>query len=256
MHKSVHALLKELEHRSGPIAAMGLTTKIPDEPLTGKLINLANTQTDLDRMSRALDSLAKAGLAPADAETNVRLLIKLNAFRVSLASGGIERINALGWTIRAHAPRPVTMAINTQDPYRLAQENRYYPFKTAGQFTRHAPFLLVFPYAAQFNTWLCVNFAGSTDVALRAMARRAFVQLSTDAAPLRNYDAQTSPGTSVADASKLISGLLFLNLQEDGGWLFLNPRATHPLTRYDIEQIFDFRIPSGLAIDDFAHDDY
>jgi len=88
------------------------------------------------------------------------------------------------------------------------------------------------------------------------MARRTFVQLSTDASPLRNYDAQTSQGTSVAEASKLISGLLFLNLQEDGGWLFLNPRATHPLTRYDIEQVFDFRIPSGLAIDDFAYDDY
>lgn len=358
MHMSTHALIKELEHRSAQIAAMELSTKIQDEPLTGKLINLANSPADLDRMSRAVQSLTKAGMTPADAERNVLLLVserhfygaycelaayewldrhdvafkaqvpltgqdvinpngctidgrievvesyfdikgfgfqayvmetfrdrlksylsgldvvidgpsdvavrdieayafgKLNALRVSLASGGIESIKELGWTIRAQHPRSITISTSTQDPYRLAQENCYYPFKTASQFTRGAPFFLVFPYAAQFNTWLAENFAGSTDITLRALARRAFLQMSTDASPVQKYDSQASPGTSVAQAAKLISGLLFVNLESDAGWFFLNPRATHPLTRYSIEQIFDFTAPKGMGIDDFAYDDY
>jgi hypothetical protein len=359
MLKTIHALLQQLALRSNMIAAMGLTTKLADGDLRGRLINLANRPEDLDRISRAIECLVtKAGLTPALAEQALRQLVndrhfygtycelgayewldrngaaftaqialtgqqvlnpngciidgrfdeveaffdikgfgfqayamelfkerlkallpgfdvvidgptdiavkdietyafgRLNSFRASLATGGIEQIKELGWTVRVHAPRRVTMAEHTQDPYRLAEENRYYPFKTAGQFTTQAPFVLIFPYAAQFNTWHAVNFAGGADIAMRSIARRAFFQLTGDHSLVQKHDDQTSPGTLVSDAARLLSGILFLDLDRSEGWLFLNPRAAHPLTNYSLEEIFNFHVPVGLGVDDFAHDAY
>lgn len=61
----------------------------------------------------------------------------------------------------------------------------------------------------------------------------------------------------LADAAKLVSRLLFINLDaQDDAWPFLSPRASHRLARYDIEQIFDFTVPVTLGIDDFEFDDY
>ena len=90
----------------------------------------------------------------------------------------------------------------------------------------------------------------------RALARRAFIQSANDATPATTLDAQAAPGVRVSDASRLLSALLFLNIDTGGGDLFLNPRATHRLTRDHVSQIFDFAEPVDLGIDDFAHDDY
>jgi hypothetical protein len=81
MLKSTHALIQELEYRSARIAGMGLTTKIPDGDLKGKLINLANSPADLNRMSGAVDCLvARAGLPLIDAEQALRQLTSKRHF--------------------------------------------------------------------------------------------------------------------------------------------------------------------------------
>jgi hypothetical protein len=359
MLKTLHLLIGELERRSSCITAMKLASSLPDVGLTGKLINLANTPRDLDRVSRAIEALiSNAGLSVTDANAALRNLLversfygqycelgayewlhrhnvafdaqagltghevlnpngctidgrlkrldayfdvkamgfqayvaemfkhqlasrlprftviidgamdvgvkdierhaftQLDALAKKLSGGGTENISQLGWTVRVAPQRDLTATVHTIDPYRLAQENRYYPFKTAGQFVRTAPFTLVFTYAAQFNHALFLNFSSSTNVTLRALARRAFFQLTNDATPATQFDNQVAKGISVADAAHLLSGLLFINLDNDEACYFLNPRATHPLTRSHIERMFDFAVPVGLGVDDFAFDNY
>ena len=53
-----------------------------------------------------------------------------------------------------------------------------------------------------------------------------------------------------------LSALMFIDLEKDKASLFLNPKATHPLNQYHVEQLFDLTKLRGLLIDDFAHDDY
>jgi hypothetical protein len=359
MTTTLHGLISELANRSPAIASMNLASSSADATLSGKLLNLANSKADLDRVSRAVEVLlAKGGLPPADAETSVRQLIserhfygafcelatydwldrhdvafqaqvkltgsdvlnpngctidgqftaidgyfdikgmgfeayvteqfrdalekqlpgldvvidgpmdiavkdieahafsQLPALKAKLANGGIESIPALGWTVRAQHPQRVTTTTHTTDPYLQAAENRYYPFKTAGQFSRKAPFVLIFTYSHQFNQPLSVNFTGMSDIMLRSLARRAFIQLTADQSQAASYDKQVAAGTLISDAAKLLSGLLFIHSDSDKAWLFVNPRATHKLTEYDLKQLFDFNVPTSLGVDDFAHDDY
>jgi len=175
---------------------------------------------------------------------------------VKLSAGSIHKIREIGWSIKVVTPQRVNISEHTIDPYVFAERNRYYPFKTSRQFTRNAPFLLVFPYSSQFNNMLASNVFNMADIALRALARRVFIQLTADKALLHQHDSQTSPGLKVADAAKLVSALLFINLDNDEAWLFLNPRAEHKLTKYHIEQVFDFTIPVQMGIDDFENDNY
>jgi len=165
----------------------------------------------------------------------------------SVSGGGVHQLPGLGWTIRVQKPQQVLNSITTVDPYKLAQENRYYPFKTAGQFTKQSPFIMIFPYAAQFNHGLFVNFANSTEIMLRSLARRAFIELSADQTQVRQYDSQASPQFTLGNASSMLSALLFINLDKDeDAWMFLNPRAANKFTRDNVEQMFDFRPPAWL----------
>ncbi|MGO6747286.1 hypothetical protein ACCS93_33295 [Rhizobium ruizarguesonis] len=181
---------------------------------------------------------------------------KLSQVSSELAAKAVAKVSALGWTIRARPPRGVILSEHTDDPYAFAENNRYYTLKTSRQFTRNAPFVMIFPYAARFNSLLAANVFGATDVAIRSLARRSFIQLHSDTAPLSVHDSQTAPGLTVADASKLLSGILFINLDNDQSWLFLNPRAIHKLSQRHVDEIFDFSAPNTLGIDDFRHDDY
>lgn len=180
----------------------------------------------------------------------------IGQLKAKLSVGSTHQILKLGWSIKVATPQRVTISEHTNDPYVFAEENRYYPFKTSRQFTRKAPFFLVFPYSSQFNSMLASNIFDMTDIALRALARRVFIQLTSDKTLLHKHDSQTSPGLTVADAAKLVSALLFINLDNEGAWLFLNPRAEHKLTKYHIEQVFDFTIPVQMGIEDFLHDNY
>jgi hypothetical protein len=181
---------------------------------------------------------------------------QLAAVTAALAQGGRYQIPQLGWMVRAERPKLVMTGIKTTNPYALAEENRYYPFKTAGQFTRHSPFMLIFAYEAQFNSPLFTNFAASTEITLRSLARRAFMQFSNDATPATSFDAKVAAGARLSEASRLLSALLFINIDAGEAQLFLNPRATHRLTRNNVKQLFDFAEPPDLALDDFSHDHY
>ena len=144
-------------------------------------------------------------------------------------------------------------SVSIHDPYALAESNADYAFKFAKQFPLQQRFLLVFVY----HSWLGglsnnVNFADHTAVYMRAMARRTFLQFQHD----RNT---MLFGQTRAEASRLLSGLLFLDAWQNTpdrsvGRLYLNPRAKTPLSDLDKQhlQIED----NWLWVDDFAHDNY
>ncbi|MBX9645530.1 MAG: hypothetical protein K2X57_00565 [Xanthobacteraceae bacterium] len=180
---------------------------------------------------------------------------KLKDLTTELHQAGIAKIPELDWTLRT-STSSLTVEMNTVDPYWTAEENWYYPFKTARQFHRGAAFVLVFAFSPTFNGLMSVNFEGSTDVVLRSLARRAFLQTKGDATPISKLDPAADPTLSLDQAAQLLSGILFLNFANDKSWLFLNPRAARPLKKDFVPQIFDFMLPHGMAIDDFAHDNY
>lgn len=173
-----------------------------------------------------------------------------------LKSVGRSKIAALGWTFRVQAG-PVHVSVTEANPFRSAEENRYYAFKTARQFSQTRPFILILAHSFRFNSTLSVNFANSTDVALRSLARRTFLQFRSSPQLVTDFDDGATP-IPLSDAAALVSGMLFIDIDDPhGGRLFLNPAAKHPVTRYHADQIFDFKAQHCCRlIDDFEYDVY
>jgi len=114
---------------------------------------------------------------------------------------------------------------------------------------------LIFGFSYRLNPLLAINLNNSTMTALRALARRAFMQVTDDKTPVDKFDRRADK-TPLNEASKLLSGILFVNFENDEAWLFLNPRAKHKLTRDHLDRIFDFMLLHIVYFDDFSHDDY
>ena len=179
-----------------------------------------------------------------------------DTLRAELAAGPHARARRSGLEFVRKPKRPIQIDVSSTDPYRAAEEHADYAFRFAKQFPRHQPFLLVFV----FHPWMGglgrhVNFDGFTDTFLRAFARRTFLQF-------RNDRTNTHCGMPRADASRLLSGMLFLDAWQDdprpadlaAARLFLNPNAARPLTGLDRDafRFADF----DATIEDFRHDDY
>ena len=173
-----------------------------------------------------------------------------------LQSVGSSNVPALGWTFLLQAG-PVHESVTEIDPYRVAEENRHYAFKTARQFSRTRPFLLILAHSFQFNATLSMNFGNSTDVALRSLARRTFLQFRSSPQLVTDFDKGATP-IPLSDAAALVSGLLFIDIDDpSGGRLFLNPGAKHPITKYHADQMFDFTVEHCCqVVDDFKYDVY
>jgi hypothetical protein len=137
-------------------------------------------------------------------------------------------------SIRTQDRRPVTVSIHEANPKELAQQNRTYPLRFAGQYTRGGPFLLLFVIHPWFSQGeLHQNFGGFVDTFARELARLVFLGFRHDATPLE--------GMPTSDAVKLLSAIAFLNVwpEEMGNEkrpscrVYLNPIAVHPLERSD-----------------------
>ena len=184
---------------------------------------------------------------------------RVEAITEDLRSTGASHVPELHWDIRTNSGRRVTIETTTTDPYRLAEENRHYALNFSKQFTRLEPFMLIFGFGHEFNGSLHVNFANHADILFRSMARRFFMELANDvrdASELPNGFSNQLAKASVSDVAKLLSGVLFVSLDEETCWLFTNPNATNPMTDYHVEQMFDFQPPHRMSLDDFAHDNY
>jgi hypothetical protein len=168
--------------------------------------------------------------------------------------------------IRLEPKKPVTVSMHQVDPYCLAKENALFPFKDAKQFTRNNPFILILVVHSWFNAGsIHRDFAGGDTAFTRSLARRAFMQFSTDLTPLDSIVQGVPSGVTLADASRLLSAIFYVNVWPSEAnptitytmpsWLYLNPRATHRLTRGNLNP-FRANNPHSTYIDDFADDDY
>jgi hypothetical protein len=175
-----------------------------------------------------------------------------------------ERFKKIGpLHIRAKAPESVNVSSRIISPYLLAKENASYPFRSANQFTRNAPFILIFAIHPWFNDSAIFNNFGGGDVAFaRAFARRAFMQFTHDSQPLNEVCKEVGADITFSDAAKLLSAIIFVNAWPDSHKLdretmpsavYLNPRASHPIGyRASL-----FRsINPHIVIEDFADDNY
>jgi hypothetical protein len=165
--------------------------------------------------------------------------------------------------IQAKAPEPVNVSSRIISPYLLAKENASYPFRSANQFTRNAPFILIFVIHPWLNgSAIFNNFAGNDITFTRAFARRAFKQFTHDSQPLNTVCKEVGADITFADAAKLLSAIIFVNAWPDAHKLdretmpsavYLNPRASHPIGY----RVGLFRsINPNILIEDFTYDDY
>jgi hypothetical protein len=157
---------------------------------------------------------------------------------------------------RTQDRRPVTVSSHSSDPLVLANENKTYPLRFAGQYTRNGPFMLVFVIHPWFSQGeLHQNFAGFVDTFTKELAKLAFLSFRNDSTLVE--------GVQTSDVAKLLSGLVFLN-----GWpadgtdaqrprpfcrIYLNPIAAHPLTRSDFSSIED-TFGHDVVVDEIADD--
>ena len=83
--------------------------------------------------------------------------------------------------IQLRQKQPVTVSSRLVEPYRLAHENAKCSFEDAQQFTRNAPFVLLYVIHPWFNAGVIhKDFAGTDTTLTRSLARRAFMQFSQD----------------------------------------------------------------------------
>ena len=176
-----------------------------------------------------------------------------------LRNDGFGEIPTLDWKVRLHKG-PVNFETTTVNPYRLAEENRYYPFKYANKFTCNAPFILIFAFDYLFNKTLHVNFANYSTTLFRSLCRRAFVQFNSDSRRIStigaDFASKIDGATELRDVAKLLSGILFVNIQNKQSWLYTNPNAKNRLSELHVDGIFDFNRPAEMEFDDFKYDNY
>ncbi len=65
------------------------------------------------------------------------------------------------------------------------------------------------------------NFANQTDIFIRSLARRAFMQFSSDQTPVMSFDDRAKPNVTIVEASRLLSAVLFIDVcgNESRVWL-------------------------------------
>ena len=97
----------------------------------------------------------------------------------NLRATGTGEIRKLDWKIKV-IEVPINFATTFENSTRSAKKNRHYPFNFAKQFTRNAPFLLIFAFDHLFSKTIHVNFANCSSTLFRSLCRRAFVQFKAD----------------------------------------------------------------------------
>lgn len=176
----------------------------------------------------------------------------------------IKRFKKIGHLhIRIEKPEPVSVSSRVVSPYLLAKENASYPFRSANQFTRNAPFILIFVVHPWFNdSAIFSNFCGGDIAFARAFARRAFMQFTRDSQPLNKICKEVPADITISDAAKLLSAIIFVNAWPDDHKLdyepmpsavYLNPRASHSINHY--AGLFRSLNPH-IVIEDFVDDNY
>jgi hypothetical protein len=193
------------------------------------------------------------------------MFASINAIAEELRSRRFFRYDQM--EIRLQPMRRVTVTSRVVQPYKLAQENSLFVFSDAQQFTIDAPFAIIFV----IHPWITGgesygNVFGEDTILTRSLARRAFFQYSADTSPLNSICSRVVPNTTLADASRQLSAICFVNAwprnesdeplrHRAPTWIYLNPRAKYPVP-FDFVDLARSQNEHGTHMDDFAYDDY
>lgn len=167
---------------------------------------------------------------------------------------GDYSIKDTDWTIKWYERKMgIYMEHNSFNPYEWAQNNERFFLKNVTQYTSETPFILI-------CTMPEVELAFNQEIALRALARRAFINL-----PKMNLSEMFPKGVINygkiqqeyrPDITRYLSGIFFLDLKCEKAYMYLNPNAIHKVSISDLHRIFNYNIPAIGVIDDFQYDNY
>lgn len=166
----------------------------------------------------------------------------------------IYKISKVGWEIRWYKKKKgCYISEQTFNPYKWANDNEDFFLKNIGQYTPHFPFILICTMPEE-------EPAFSSEIALRSIARRAFIHLSnkygSDQLPDKVPDFNRLQEEYQNDFTKYLSGIIFLSLKRKEAFIYLNPNAENSISINTIYRIFNFEVPSMGSIDDFIYDNY
>lgn len=186
-------------------------------------------------------------------------LEKIENIRSTLEKNKNYRIEELGWNISLKEKNRVyTESVGSFNCYRFGKENKYFLVKNSSQFTIDDPFILICSFHQGINRTLVENFNESTCTSLRALARRVFVGFNKEkfiSVNASEFDSKIDEDYSISDVAKLLAGVLFIDLQNDRSWFFINPNSTHKFNSQKVNQMFNFE-NKEIIIDDFYYDNY
>jgi hypothetical protein len=155
----------------------------------------------------------------------------------------------------------VLSTISTYDPYQHAENHHTLLFKHAKKFARKHPVLIVFVVFPWFSESV-VNAFCRQDIFFRSFCRRFFCQYIKDSRPANCILKSHKGPETVAEVTKLLSGVLFLvddsimtkdstSINVDG-FAYLNPNACNKLRGHFRDYLSSVR----CFTDDFEHDNY
>jgi hypothetical protein len=188
---------------------------------------------------------------------------------------GQPHLNHAASRVHVHVYNPppsVTTTEHSYNPYEQAKELRLSIVSDAKQFIRGDRNVLVLVVHPWFNLTNTNNFGGQQHVFFRALARRAFCELTKDQRPLIDVVGRAPAGVTVQEAAEHLSGIVFLvdhsvtgRAERDPskilgvieGFIYVNPNAAKDSDGHlQLEQVV--ANASGLlsVFDDFRHDNY
>jgi len=160
----------------------------------------------------------------------------------------------------------VLSTTRSMDPYRLASDYKYKVLDYYNKLLISKPSFITLVSNPWFNKEMS-DFAGFDDTFYRALARRAFMELTKNTEDMGAYFPELlGKGLKICDVAKLISGIIFIDdhsILETGEkqnrvYIFTNPNATNKsLGKYDFD-IFrwsHFAVQPRM-IEDFRNDNY
>ncbi|WP_273322066.1 hypothetical protein [Vallitalea guaymasensis] len=164
------------------------------------------------------------------------------------------KLDDIGISIGIQNFERFSVSVKEIDGYRFAMENSHYVIKNLSQFTVKEPFILICSFSKYNNRFLHDYNDEFIKVTTRALARRAFVEYFKSEQLASNFDKNIKDNIKVRDAIKYLSGIIFLNVNKEKSWVYLNPNSQFKLEEHSLNNALNY---TKLEIlDDFKYDNY
>lgn len=192
----------------------------------------------------------------------------INSFHIIYGKNRKKILDLLR-TMRYYNDKFVTISKSNDDnisicksilqPYKMAEENRYYAYKSCNQFMCNYPNIIIYVWDSNHKEYLPSAFDGLTEKFTRAFCRRTFMEFTNDNTNVSQI-CDKAKESNLSDVSKMIAGIIFLdaatlygeNIRQAKNYIYLNPYANHKIILPDL---FCQYMPHTV-VDRFQYDTY